>query len=192
MAELPLRVYYPNEEVRTYGGTIYRSNDLADVALNRWKTASNNEATFTQGLGPLDADITLTMNTIGSQPGAGGTLGSTQITYFPSSGTIASAEITINVWPTMTEAQFTQGMVRTMNHEFGHALFMQGHSDEVSDVMYYLANPNVDLALTTRDINTFLTAYCGEFSTRGVTSHLPGEKPVTITIECKVGDGHAH
>ncbi len=46
-------------------------------------------------------------------------------------------------------------------HEFGHALGIAGHSDNTADVMYPGASTYMLTSLSSRDVNTLLTAYCG-------------------------------
>lgn len=50
-------------------------------------------------------------------------------------------------------------------HEFGHALGINGHSDNPEDLMYTAdtTNANVPRTLSVRDINTLKTGYCSLF-----------------------------
>jgi predicted Zn-dependent protease len=185
----PLRVYFASNQTATYSGTTYDTTDTFLDALQRWSDASTGNMTFTKINTSTNADITVNVNQLASAPGGGGTLGYTQVTYYPSNGQIVSANVTINTWPGMTEAQFADGLKGTSTHEFGHALFLQGHSDQIPDSMYYQGSSALDKSLTTRDKNSFLTAYCGTFATRSierpVAQGAPGEQPVTKTIYCK-------
>src|SRR5947207_1947894 len=49
--------------------------------------------------------------------------------------TMQRAEITLNVWPGMNQANIV-GFGETAAHEFGHALGINGHSDDPKDVMF--------------------------------------------------------
>lgn len=181
----PLNVYFATNQVNTYGGTSYDTNDLFWEAMQRWVAASGASMVINQTSSSANADITVNVNQLSTAPGGGGTLGYTQVTYYPSTGQIVSANVTINTWPSMTAAQFRDGLKATTTHEFGHALFLQGHSDDNLDNMYYQGSSSLDKLLTQRDINSFLTAYCGTFSSRSRARGETGEQPVTITISCQ-------
>lgn len=181
----PLTVHFASSDSRTFSGTTYNTTDTFTEALDRWVAASGGDLTYSVVGSPTGADIIVNVNQLSSSPGGGGTLGFTQITFFPSNGQIVSARITINVWPGMSAAQFVDGLRGTTTHEFGHALFLQGHSDIQADNMYFQGSSALDKPLTTRDRNSFLTAYCGTFNSRSrQASGIPGEQPVTITINC--------
>lgn len=183
----PLNVHFASEQSRTFSGNTYNTTDLFWEAMQRWVSASGNNMQVSKVSTSTNADITVNVNQLSAAPGGGGTLGFTQVTYYPSTGQIVSANVTINVWPGMSAAQFRDGLRSTSSHEFGHALFLQGHSDQTADLMYYQGSSSVDKAITTRDQNSFLTAYCGEFSSRSRSREAvgaPGEQPVTITINC--------
>jgi len=185
----PLRVYFASNQTATFSGTEYDTTDTFLDALQRWSDASTGNMTYSQITTSTNADIVVNVNQLNSAPGGGGTLGYTQVTYFPSTGQIVSAEVTINTWPGMTRAQFVDGLRGTTTHEFGHALFLQGHSDVQADNMYFQGSSALDKNLTTRDRNSFLTAYCGTFATRSperaIAKGAPGEQPVTKTIYCR-------
>lgn len=184
----PLNVYLASNQTRTFNGTTYDTDDLFWEAMQRWVSASGSNMQVTKVSTSTNAHITINVNQLSSAPGGGGTLGYTQVTYYQSTKQIVSANVTINTWPNMTIAQFRDGLRSTATHELGHALFLQGHSPVNADNMYYQGSSSLDKALTTRDQNSFLTAYCGTFASRSrnyQASGAPGEQPVTITIECK-------
>lgn len=181
----PINVYFASNQVNTYGGNSFDTNDIFWAAMQRWVAASSGNMIVNQVGSSAGADITVDVNQLSTAPGGGGTLGFTQVTYYPSTGQIVSAHVTINTWPGMTAAQFKDGLKATCTHEFGHALFLQGHSDDSLDNMYYQGSSSLDKPLTQRDINSFLTAYCGTFASRSRARGETGEQPVTITIECK-------
>lgn len=185
----PLNIYFASNQTATYNSNTFDTTDTFTEALTRWSTASSGAMTFNEINSSTGADITINVNQLSAAPGSGGTLGFTQVTYFPSTGQIVSATITINTWPSMTQAQFVDGLRSTATHEFGHSLFLQGHSDQTADNMYYQGSSALDKPLTQRDTNSFLTAYCGNFATRSrekqAAQGAPGEQPVTKTIYCK-------
>jgi hypothetical protein len=56
-----------------------------------------------------------------------------------------------------------RGLKTTAAHEFGHALGINGHSDNPSDVMFYgrQVNKPEDVPVSPRDLNTLRAAYAG-------------------------------
>lgn len=179
----PITLGFVNEESYNDSGTTVTTSDQTRVAMSRWVNAADGTALFSEIANANSAKIRVEVNRLSAEPGAGQVLAQTVITYFPSSGEIVSAEITINTWPNMTRNQFVNGLKRTIAHEFGHALYLEGHSSLISDVMYYQGNSSLDQNLTTRDINTFQTAYCGDFTNRSVRSN-PNEALVKKVITC--------
>lgn len=180
----PVRIYFVNEVTATYNGVTYSTTDLFWEAANRWTSATSGGASFTTVNSSAAAQIIVNVNQLTAPPGNGGTLGFTHVTYFQSSRQLVKADITINVWPNMTREQFVDGLRRTTLHEFGHALFLQGHSDKVTDIMYPSSPSNQDGQLSQADINSILTTYCGNFGGSPVVARgRAGEEPVTITIE---------
>lgn len=183
-ASFPVRVFFADEVSATFNGVTYNTTDLFMEAATRWTTASGGGATFTEVGSSAQAQIVVNIGQLSSSPGPGDTLGFTQVTYYTSNQQIASADITINVWPGMTRAEFVDGLRRTTLHEFGHAIFLRGHSDSINDIMFPSSPKDEDGQLSQRDINSFLTTYCNNFSGSAVTVRgLPGEEPVTVTIE---------
>ncbi len=189
----PLRYFVGATQTRTFGTTTLSTRTIMRDALQRWTAASGNQATFTEVSSEGDADIIMRAEQISAAPGPSDTLGTTLIEYFTSNSQITRATVRIFTWPGMTQAQFSQGLLGTSTHEFGHALFLLGHSPAPGDLMFPSSDPNVDDTIKTRDTNTFLTSYCGDFgrSRRPMAAPLPGEKPASISIECPV-DGHSH
>lgn len=182
----PLRYYIANSEQRTFGSSTTSTTEKFQEALNKWsQSVTPGAVTFTEIADQGSSDIELMITTIAAHPGQGGTLGRTVVTYYQSTGEIIKAEIEVNVWPGMTQAQWEEGLRHTMSHEIGHGLFLSGHSDDNSDLMYYQGSSSTDKPLTTKDVNTFLTAYCGDFGTRYPRGDYPNEKPVQLVITCR-------
>lgn len=180
----PIQVFIENEVVYDNNGTIVSTDDLTETAINRWIAAAENAGIITLTNNEAAAEITVQFAQLNQKPGSGGTLARTVVSFFPSNNQLVSAEITVNLWPNMTAAEFTEGLIQTITHEFGHALYLQGHSEVDGDTMYFQSDPSEDGPLTTRDINSFQTAYCGEFTTRNITRSNPDEQPVTEVITC--------
>jgi hypothetical protein len=130
------------------------------------------------------AEISVGFAQVAQQPGAGDTLGFTSVTFDPDTLTLFEATITVNVWPGMSEAQVRQGLLSTIQHEFGHALFLNGHSEDSGDLMFFQASPSLLKPITTRDLNSLETAYCGDFN--GRATRVRPKNLVTVTINCRV------
>lgn len=186
----PLGIFFKNDETYLDGATTVTASSRFREGAARWAAATANGISFRDSTSASGSDIEITFNRLANRPGNGDVLGLTRVTYFPSSGTIVKAEITMNTWPGMTRAEFVNGLRDTSTHELGHALFLQGHSSNNGDVMYWTSASDDDRALSTRDINSVLTAYCGTFRSRdrrdGTPLGLPGEKPVTIEMHCRL------
>ena len=183
-AGFPLRVHFENNITYDNNGSPVAGSDIVLEAAQRWIDATGGSASLTTTNQSANADIVVRFNDIGSSPGPGSTLGTTQITYYPSNNTIARAVITMNYWPGMTQAEFMEGFKHTAAHEVGHALFLQGHSDHASDVMFYQGSTTQDSPLTTRDSNSLVTAYCGNFRSRNRSAGEPLGSTKTIEISC--------
>ncbi len=179
-----ITVYFTNEQTFDDNGTLVSTSDLSRTAISRWESAADGADLFTEVTSANGAQVTVSFNQLASAPGSGDTLGTTVVSFFPSNSQLISAEVVINTWVGMTRAQFIDGLKQTITHEFGHVLYLQGHSDNPADTMYYQSDPSVDGPLTTSDINSLQTAYCGDFTNNLTSRARPGEQPVTIKIDC--------
>lgn len=179
----PLKVYVASDVSKTFASVSHNASDTVDTAMQRWQNVSTGGTTYTRVNAQTGADIVVTFHDLTTAPGPGQALGVTTITYTPSTKQVTKATMTINTWQGMTSDEFFLGLAKTVTHEFGHALFISGHSPFTSDVMYWQSDPSLDGLPTNRDQNTILTAYCGVFPSSGplVSSR---EKPETITIVC--------
>ncbi len=181
--QFPVRIHLSDGISATYNGITYDTDDLIIEAAYRWTTASDGGVNFTQVGSAAQAQITIDVEQLASEPGGGDTLGFTQVQYYVSSRQIVSAAITIYTWPNMTRAEFVDGLRRTTLHEFGHAIFLHGHSDDSDDIMFPSSPKNADGQLSQRDINSLITTYCNNFSGNQLVARgRPNEEPVTITI----------
>lgn len=161
---LPVRVYFANDVTATpRGGSPTRVNDLILTGFNRWPVATGGAVGFTQVTDPSQAQITVSVVTIPDPVGLAET-GKTSVTS-GSGNVLTSAMTQIYVWPDITVPELTQGLPATSAHEFGHALGIGGHSPDPSDVMYVSHDPNADVLLSARDINTIKTIYYSLFPT---------------------------
>jgi len=161
---LPVRVYFANDVTATpRGGSPTRVNDLILTGFGRWPAATGGVVGFTQVTDPNQAQITVSTVAIPDPMGLSET-GKTSVT--PGAGNVLIAAATqIYVWPDITVPELTQGLPATSAHEFGHALGIGGHSPNQGDVMYVSHDPNADVPLSVRDINTVKTLYSFLFPT---------------------------
>ncbi len=155
---LPVRVYFANDlTVTPTGGSPTRVNDLILTGFNRWPAATGGVVGFTQVMDPSQAQITVSTVAIPDPTGLSET-GKTSVTPGPGN-VLTSATIQIYIWPDITVPELTQGLLATSAHEFGHALGIGGHSPDPGDVMYASHDPNADVPLSARDVNTIKTIY---------------------------------
>jgi hypothetical protein len=85
---------------------------------------------------------------------------------------ITSADITLGV-----KNQLPADLQCISAHELGHALGIDGHSDMEGDLMYPIHFIGTLCPITTRDLNTIKTGYCGVFG-----RSAPGPRPVNMDL----------
>lgn len=157
-ATLPVRVYFSNDvTVTPKDGGPTRVNSLIQTGFNRWPAATGGVVGYTIVTDPAQADITVTVKTIPDPVGLSET-GKTSVRT-GAGGELQLALMEIYVWPDITNAELTQGLLATATHEFGHALGIAGHSSSPNDEMYILHEPGQDVMLSARDVNTIKTLY---------------------------------
>lgn len=189
-SKFPLRVAFRSNRTFPdgFGGTISVADVAAD-AFGRWKTDTGGRVDFAF-VGSADpAEITVKVVEVPARPGAGGTLGQTTMKFVEPSGRLTEAEITLFVWPGITRSELSQGLRATSAHEFGHALFLLGHSENPADLMHTTINPTSDKFLTSADLNSIRTSYCDTFSRVREESRMPQGPIRTVVISCR-GCGH--
>jgi hypothetical protein len=176
----PLRVYFRSNPT-------IQGQSLVDVSLagfNAWSSVSGKTMAV-QVSSPDNADVVVTFENLSAPPRNSDFLGSTSWTYNPSTLETVEAEVTLRTWNGITAGQVANGFRSTAQHEFGHAIFLAGHSPYEADSMYPFGNINTYTSLTTRDENSLLTTYCGSFQDRSSTLRA-GDKLATRRIDCPV------
>lgn len=149
----PLNVYF--ERDANYTTT---KQALATQGFSRWVTVTGtNGVTYKLTSNADDADITVNFGKFTG--GAGDILGQTFYKYDQKSrifqkGTNIVIKFTGN----------NKSDLNTAEHEFGHALGINGHSTNPVDLMYYTGNEDYSSTITTSDLDTVLTSYNGYFN----------------------------
>jgi len=165
----PVKVYFQSSPQ-------INSQDVVTIVMNgmnAWSTPAG-VTLVTQVNSSGSADVVVSFTNLTHEPGAGDTLGQTSWSYDPSTSRITSATMELMTWTGMSNAQLQDGLRRTAQHEMGHALFMGGHSTDPLDTMYPSGPDDAYTALTTRDDNSLLTAYCGSFVSRSPSREPTG------------------
>lgn len=149
----PLHIYFTPGDLTTKERT-----DAAQAGFDQWVHATKNFVHYQVVTKPALAEVTVTFLPHESVPDQGGSCGHTSMAFLTL--TLNSASIllaTTDVTPADLQA--------TAAHEFGHALGIDGHSDDPADLMYVvLTRSAADLpipssAITVRDLNTLKVCY---------------------------------
>lgn len=167
----PLRVFFKRDS--NYSAA---RRALAIEGFNRWVAATGNDG-FTYNVVSSEAAANVSVNFYDFNGGAGDVLGTTVVSYYEQSGTIESADISLGITGDRNND------LLTATHEMGHCLGIYGHSPNDSDLMYFQGNEAAGGAITPLDLNTVLTAYCGEFNKNAnnrLAPHSGALKSITI------------
>ncbi len=127
--------------------------NLALAGFNRWVAATGNRSDYTVVSSASNADVVVSFYKFTG--GSGDTLGTTTVSY-SGDNVIRSATVELGITGDNSDDTLTAA------HEYGHALGITGHSPTETDLMYFTGN--LSGAVTTRDLNTALTAYCNNFN----------------------------
>ena len=174
---VPVTVSFTNNDEFTAFGS--RFTDVSRDAFTEWATATNGVVSYRETSDVQQANIVVTIVLLSGPPSVGDTLGVT--TTKRSGNRMTSAKIRLNIWPNMTRAEVFAGFKATAAHEFGHALGIEGHSDNENDLMFAAHSTSEGGEVTQRDLNTLKTAYCDRFG-RTRQECLPAA-PETESIE---------
>ena len=167
----PLRVYFKRDA--NYSAA---RQALATQGFDRWVAATGSNG-FTYRLVNSEADSNVTVDFYDFNGGAGDTLGTTVVSYFEESRTISSADISLGITGNPTND------LLTATHEMGHCLGVFGHSPNRVDLMFFEGNEAAGGGITADDLNTVLTAYCGNFNknpNNRLAPHSGDLKTITI------------
>jgi hypothetical protein len=156
----PLKVYFSSEP--TIAGQ--NAADLAMAGFEGWNTPAG--ANLVEKVNSASgADVVIDFQHQAPPPGGGDVLGQTGWSYNPQTFQVSSATISLLTWDNMSSAE-ANGFRRTAMHEYGHVLFLGGHSEVTADVMFPSGPADQFTPLTTRDNNSLKTAYCDSVADR--------------------------
>lgn len=151
----PLKVYFQSAPV-VQGEDL---NTIVMAGFNHWSSVSGH-ALATQVMSAAEADVTVSYDTSGTSYW----LGRARIGFMPSTMQVLSGSIEIRLDPGISRAAVVDGIRATAQHEFGHVIFLNGHSSNEFDSMYPYGSPTEYRGLSERDANSLKTVYCGGFN----------------------------
>ena len=181
----PVNVYRAPHHIFTFPLSSYDTDVIAKTALDRWVDAVPHGISYTFVPSDPTKGISITFNHLSRPPSAGEPLGVTTLFYNATSGLLHKANTVINYWDGITEAEVRFGLLFTTTHEFGHGLFINGHSPVFADTMYFAASTVEVKTVTQRDANTLASAYCGTFTGTPLTLGRDVEPDTKVTISVR-------
>lgn len=167
----PLRIYFKRDS--NYSAA---RQAMAIQGFDRWVAATGSNG-FTYQVVSSEAASNVTVDFYDFKGGPGDTLGTTVVSYFEESSTIDSADISLGI------TNNGANDLLTATHEMGHCLGIFGHSPNRTDLMFFEGNEAAGGVITPLDLNTVLTAYCGNFnknSNARLSTHSGELKTITI------------
>ncbi len=143
------------------------------TALASWEPYFSEFFTFTPTAG---TDFDIEVESVPADSLGGDTIGSTTVTFQRSDSKIVKAKILVD--GSLSDELLSQ----VLAHELGHAFGLDGHSPEVSDVMF--ARAHLPLAITERDRNTLFAVYADKLTASGRAEPQPtrGSDLLTTTV----------
>lgn len=173
--KMPLKVYIEDGS----GTPGYRDYypDMMRKAFNEWQEKTNGKVSWQEVFSPQQANITCVWTAVAKPNGPGVEAGETKSTVGVNrfTGEQVIMRSRISVLTSLMGRNFSDtDTYKTCLHEVGHAIGMEGHSNQPSDIMYAVLNDAQTPYLKDRDINT-ITALYSE-----ATRHLaqaPGFQP---------------
>lgn len=164
-SSFPLRVFF----VRDTNYTQARQ-DIAIAGFDEWVQATAGAIDYQVVNSSANADITVAFDPT--------TADGVTVLHF-SGLNLSKADMEIGI-----KNIGSQDIQCVAAHEFGHALGLDGHSDQQSDLMYPIHVVGTPCPLTQRDVNTLETGYCHLFGRsdqlRSITEYRGTEQTKTL------------
>lgn len=153
---LPVRVYFS-----TGGAYTPERQRLAQAGFDQWEKASGGVLNYRVVSSPRDADVTVRFSPGAAIPPGTKTLGVTLVSSYREHIRRAQMELA-------TAVSRPEDLSEVAAHEWGHALGINGHSDDADDLMYGVTTRYIGLGsfftppprtVSSRDLNTIKAAY---------------------------------
>ena len=166
---LPLRVYFGPGTLLTPA-----RQSAALAGFDWWVAAEGGTVAYVITTDAANTDITVSFEQSGETE-----YGALTTYQYDASNHLTQASITFNVTTISRDSLLTPAAA----HEFGHALGIDGHSENQADIMAYSAGVYYLTGLSTRDINTIKTDYsCGAAARSVSATQKQAETIRTVAI----------